>query len=159
MNSRLTSARGAIAGLGLVTIALVGGFEGLRLYSYQDVVGIWTACYGETRNMRAGLRFTKDECDRMFIGSLVEHESGMRACLRAPDAIPDKVYVAFVSLTYNIGVAAFCRSSLARHANDANLRAACDEILKWDRAGGKVVRGLTIRREREHALCKEGIAA
>ncbi len=152
-------ARGAVTGIGLMLVVLVGGFEGLRLYSYQDVVGIWTACYGETKNMRAGLRFTKDECDRMFVGSLVEHEMGMRACLRAPDAVPDKVYVAFVSLTYNIGVAAFCRSTLARYVNANDLSAACDEILKWDRAGGKVVRGLTVRRQKEHVLCKQGISA
>lgn len=154
--SRLRNAKGAIAGAGLLAVALVGSFEGLRLYSYQDVIGVWTGCYGETKGMRPGLRFTKAECDAMFLASLEEHERGMRDCLAAPDALPEKVYVAFLSLTYNIGVAAFCRSTLARLANDNQFVAACNELPRFNRAGGKEVRGLTHRREKERALCLQG---
>jgi lysozyme len=97
--SRLKKGAAATA----LAVALVGGFEGLRLYSYQDVVGVWTACYGETKGMRAGMRFTRAQCDSMLASSLAEHERGMRACLSNPDSLPDKVYVADLSLGYNIG--------------------------------------------------------
>jgi lysozyme len=95
----------------------------------------------------------------MFVSSLEEHERGMRDCLTAPDALPDKVYVSFLSLTYNIGIRGFCRSTLARYANDNQLVAACNELPKFNRAGGKEVRGLTLRRAQERKLCLEGARA
>ena len=47
--------------------------------------------------------------------------------------------------------------TLVRLANAGELRAACDELLKWIRAGGKVVRGLQRRRDASHLLCLEGV--
>jgi lysozyme len=161
MASRLVKGTGigAIAALGLLAIALIGTSEGLRLYAYQDVVGVWTACYGETKGIKRGMKFTGDECDVMFISSLTEHEAGMRACLRQPDAIPDKVYVAALSLAYNIGVGAFCRSSIPRKLDAGDWRAACGALLQFNKAGRPLrpVRGLTKRRERERTFCLEGI--
>lgn len=156
--TRLLGLSGAVSGLGMLAIGFVGNWEGLRLYAYQDVVGVWTACYGETAGIRPGMKFTQDQCDIMLIGSLAEHEAGMRACLTAPDALPEKTYVAFVSATYNIGVAAFCGSSMKRLANAGNLPAACDALLLWVKAGGKVVQGLVNRRKAERALCLDGVA-
>lgn len=140
-----------------VAVALIGGFEGLRLNAYKDVVGVVTACYGETLNIRMGMRFTKPECDAMFANRLAEFETGMRRCLKAPDSIPDKPYVAFLSLSYNIGTGAFCKSSVARLANVGAMRASCDAILKFNRAGGVVWSGLTKRRQAERKLCLEGL--
>ena len=107
--SRLIGAGGAITAIGALTIGVVGQWEGLRLHAYQDVVGVWTACYGETKGIRPGMKFTQGQCDTMFMGSLTEHEAGMRRCLAAPDALPEKTYVSFVSVTYNIGVGGRCR--------------------------------------------------
>jgi lysozyme len=140
-----------------LAVALVGGFEGLRLYSYQDVVGVWTACYGETKGMGPGLRFTKAQCDSKLAESLAEHERGMRSCLTNPDSLPDKVYVADLSLAYNIGAGAFCRSSIARKTNAGDLRGACDAISLYNKAGGRTVLGLTNRRTKERLLCLEGL--
>ena len=148
---------GAITGAGMIAIAVVGNWEGLRLYAYQDVVGVWTACYGETDGIRPGMKFTKDQCDIIFIESLAEHEAGMRGCLKAPDALPEKSYVAFVSATYNIGVGAFCGSSMARKTNAGDIRGACDALMMWVKAGGKVVQGLVNRRTAERKLCLEGL--
>lgn len=159
MSSRLRRGiAGGLTALGMSAIAFVGGWEGLKLRSYKDVVGVWTACYGETKNIGPGMVFTKPECDEMFARRLVEFETRMRACLKAPDAIPDKAYLAFLSLSYNIGSGAFCKSTLAKRANAGDLRAACMEILKWNRAGGIVWKGLTNRRRAENKLCLEGLA-
>ena len=157
--SRLVAgATGAITAIGVATIGVVGPWEGLRLVAYQDVVGVWTACYGETKGIKPGMRFSEEACDVMFIGSLTEHEAGMRQCLKAPDALPDKTYVAFVSVTYNIGTGAFCGSSMARRANAGDLVGACEALTAWNKAGGKVVQGLTNRRIAERKLCLEGLA-
>lgn len=148
---------GAVTAVGMLAIAVIGNYEGLRLYAYQDVVGVWTACYGETKGIHRGMRFTKDQCDVLFIESLTEHEKGMRACLTDPDAIPDKSYVAFLSLAYNIGSGGFCRSSVAHDLNTGNVRKACDDLLKFTKAGGHTVSGLVTRRKQERKLCLEGV--
>lgn len=154
----VTGVTGAITGVGMLTMAVTGGWEGLRLVAYKDIVGVWTACHGETKGIKPGMKFTKAQCDVMFIASLTEHEAGMRRCLKAPDAIPDKSYVAFVSVTYNIGVGGFCGSSMARRVNAGDLRGACEALMMWNKAGGKTVRGLTNRRAAERELCLAGVA-
>ena len=106
---------------GATAISSVGGFEGLRLAAYRDVVGVWTACYGETKGIKKSMRFSKATCDNLLIDRLVEHEEGMRSCIgeAVADRIPEKSYVAFVSLTYNIGVGGFCKSSIPRSSGPA----------------------------------------
>lgn len=151
---RKTRLAGAV---GAAAIALVGSWEGLRLTAYRDVVGVPTVCYGETRGVRLGDRHSKTECDRMLLVSLKRHEAGMRRCLKQPDALPAKTYVAFVSLTYNIGVGAFCRSTAARRLNHGDIRGACDAASWFNKAGGRTLRGLVNRRKAEHSLCLEGL--
>jgi lysozyme len=101
--------------------------------------------------------YTVDECKAMLGDALIEFETGMRKCMIRPDSVPDKPYVAFLSFTYNVGVGAFCKSTLARKVNSGDLRGACNELPKWNRAGGRVIRGLTIRRAEERKLCLEGV--
>ena len=161
MATRLKKTGGALAAItlaGSLAIQTVGGFEGLKLYAYRDVVGIWTACYGETKGIKPGMKFSKADCDNMLIDSLVEHEEGMRRCLNQPDALPIKTYVAGVSLTYNIGIGGFCGSTVARKLNAGDISGACDAFLMWDKAKGKRIKGLTVRREAERELCLKGIA-
>lgn len=137
-------------------VALVGTWEGVRTVAYRDIVGIPTVCFGETRGVKMGDRYTLDECRTMLGDGLVEFEQGMRACLKNPDAIPDKPYVTFLSLSYNIGTRAFCGSTVARRANAGDIRGACDAIPMWNKAGGRVVNGLVNRRAEERQICLEG---
>ena len=166
MRSRLKiagvgSAAAAISLAGVLAIKQVGGFEGLRLAAYRDVVGVWTACYGETKGIKKSMRFSKATCDNLLIDRLVEHEQGMRTCIGEvnADRIPDKSYVAFVSLTYNIGVAGFCSSSVRAAADSGRLRSACDAILRFNKGGKprREIAGLTRRREAEKTLCYQGV--
>lgn len=137
-------------------VALVGAWEGVRTVAYRDIVGIPTVCFGETRGVKMGDRYTLDECKVMLGDGLVEFERGMRACLKNPDAIPDKPYVTFLSLSYNIGTRAFCGSTVARRANAGDIRGACNAIPMWNKAGGRVVKGLVNRRAEERQICLEG---
>lgn len=157
MASKRLKIAGALTGAGMLAVAVVGGFEGLRTNAYRDVIGIPTICFGETRGVKMGDSYTVDECKAMLGDGLAEFETGMRNCLTAPDRIPDKPYVAFLSLSYNIGTGAFCRSTVARKANAGDLRGACDAILAWNKAGGRVIAGLVKRRQKEHAMCLEGV--
>ncbi len=143
--------------IAVAAIALVGAWEGLRTVAYRDVVGVPTVCYGETRGVKMGDRYSKGECDAMLGAGLKDFEKGMRRCLKSPDKIPDKTYVAFLSFSYNVGIGAFCRSTLVRKANSGDLRGACKELLKWVNAGGKRIRGLVNRRKDELRICLSGL--
>lgn len=134
-----------------LAISIVGGFEGLRQTAYRDVVGVATICYGETRGIRMGMTATKAECDAMLLKGLQEFEQGVLACTKA--AMPVRRQVAMVSFAYNVGVGGYCGSSVARLLNAGQPRAACDALLKWNKAGGVVFPGLTRRRQAERELC------
>lgn len=144
----------ALAG---AAIALIGAWEGLRLIAYRDVVGVPTVCYGETHGVKMGDRYTKEECDQMFLVSIQKHETGMRACLKTPDAIPESVYVSMVSLTYNVGIGGFCRSTLKILLDQGRYREACNAATAFNRAGGRVIQGLVNRREDERRRCLAGV--
>ncbi|PZU93108.1 MAG: lysozyme [Chelatococcus sp.] len=134
-----------------LAISVVGGFEGLRQTAYRDVVGVPTICYGETRGVTMGMSATKAECDAMLLKGLQEFEQGVLGCTTVE--MPVKRQVAMVSFAYNVGVGAYCKSSVARLLNGGQTRAACDALLKWNKAGGVVFPGLTRRRQAERELC------
>lgn len=140
--------------LAALCCSLVGGFEGLRTVAYRDPIGIPTACFGETKNIRLGMKFTKAECDGMLIDSLIAHDDGMLRCTKV--ALPDPTHAALLSFTYNVGVGNYCNSTLVKKLNAGDLAGACRELPKWDRAKGVQLPGLTKRREAEANLCLEG---
>lgn len=151
--------KGLIAGsIALTALAtgVISQFEGRELRAYQDIVKVWTICDGETRGVKPGDVATPAECDAMLARNLVKYEAGLDKCLTYP--VPGKTKVAFLSWAYNVGVGAACKSTLVRKANAGDLIGACNELLKWDKAGGRVVNGLTKRRQAERTLCLEGIA-
>lgn len=158
MASRLrTGGIGALTAVGLFAVGTIGTDEGLKLKSYPDVIGVWTVCRGETEGIHKGMTFTKAECDKMFVNRLVQFETRMRSCLKSPDSIPDKPYVAFLSLSYNIGTGGFCSSTVAKKVNAGDIKGACNYLIHYNRAGGVVWRGLTDRRKRERAYCLAGL--
>ncbi|TDR94215.1 lysozyme [Enterovirga rhinocerotis] len=149
---------GALVGaVGALSVATVGGFEGLRTRAYQDQVGVWTLCYGETRGIRKGMTRTKAQCDAMLLKALDEFATSMERCVPSTKTMPAQRYVAHLSLSYNIGQAAYCRSTVARRTNAGNIRGGCDAFLMWDKAGGRRLPGLTRRRQEERAMCLRGL--
>lgn len=139
------------AGWLALAIAVVGAYEGYSATAYPDIVGVPTICYGETKNVKLGQTATKEQCDAQLSARLVEFNQGVESCITRP--LRDNERVAFVSLSYNIGVAAFCKSTVVRRFNAGDKAGACDAILMWNRAGGKVVQGLVNRRQKERELC------
>lgn len=135
-------------------IALVGAWEGKSNDPYKDIVGVWTVCYGETRvQMR---RYTDAECKDMKASALAGFAEPVLK--RNPELRGhDNQLAAAVSLSYNIGSAAYARSTVARRFSEGRWTEACDAFLLWNRAGGKVVRGLDNRRRDERRLCLTGL--
>jgi lysozyme len=133
--------------------SLVVGFEGMRHTVYRDVIGVPTYCVGETKNPERGHVYSTQECMTILEGRLAEFQSGVDKCVHVP--VSDPREAAMVSLAYNIGTGAFCRSSVVRALNEGNVVQACNDFLKFNRAGGVVFPGLTRRREAERKLCLE----
>jgi lysozyme len=154
--SRVKKTAGIVGGVAALAVFFTGAKEGLELKTYRDAVGIPTYCYGETRNARMGQVFTKPQCDMIFIARLDEFGEGIERCAPSIKQAPPKRYVAHLSLAYNIGTGAYCKSSVARLQNAGHDIAACDMFLKWNRAGGMVLRGLTRRRIEERDWCRSG---
>lgn len=145
---------GSAAAIALA-ISFIGGWEGLRTTAYQDIVGVWTVCYGETRGVDPGDSYTVAECDDMLAREILAFEAELDRCLTREAEMPVGMKVALVSWAYNVGTGAACRSTLVRLANAGDFEAACEQLPRWNRAGGRVIRGLTNRRMSERELCLE----
>lgn len=148
---------GSVVALALAATPIVSQWEGLRTQAYQDIVGVWTVCFGETKGVKPGDSYTKAECEAMLDEELREYAVALGKCLKAP--LPEGAAVAFLSWSYNVGSGAACRSTAVRKANAGDLFGACDELLRWNRAGGRVVQGLVNRRKHEHQICTRSLIA
>lgn len=139
-----------------ICIGCIAPAEGLRRVAYSDPVGIPTICFGETRGVKLGDRATTEQCKAM-LADRVERDfiPGVERCITKP--LPDKRKAAFVSFAYNVGVDAFCKSSIARRYNIGDTVGACDSLLLYVKAKGITLPGLVKRREAERALCMEGL--
>ena len=157
--SRMRKVGIAAATAAAITIAvpLVAQFEGLWLTAKPDrlAYNIPTVCYGETEGVKIGDTYTPQECADMLARKLPRYANEINKCIRVE--IPDKTRAALISFSYNVGTAGACRSTAFRRLNAGDIRGACNALMMWNRAGGKVVRGLTNRRAIERKLCLEGI--
>lgn len=156
---RKSTATGAAAVLAAAA-AFVGPWEGERLEAYLDRIAsppVWTVCYGETRGVQAGDRHTAAECQAMLAEALADYRAALIGCIPALPDQPQGVQVALTSWAYNVGAGAACGSTLARHANAGRWADACNQLPRWNRAGGRVVQGLTNRRAAEQRLCLQAL--
>lgn len=146
--------RQAVAALVISATTLVGiaVHEGYVGQTYLDAVGVPTIGFGETKGVKPGQTTTPTRALVQLLKSADEHAKGMTACITVP--LHQHEYDAYLSFTYNVGVGAFCRSTLNKKLNAGDYDGACAELLKWDKAGGKVLPGLTKRRQEEFKQCR-----
>ncbi|HHS9149477.1 TPA: lysozyme [Enterobacter roggenkampii] len=136
-------------------IALIKQFEGCKLTAYQDSVGVWTIGYGWTqpvdgKPIRAGMTIKQETAERLLKTGLVSYESNVSRLVKVD--LTQGQFDALVSFTYNLGARSLSTSTLLRKLNAGDCAGAADEFLRWNKAGGKVLNGLTRRREAERAL-------
>jgi len=145
----------SVAPSGQTTMRAVSGPQYLRVY--LDLVGVPTACDGLTgEGIKLGQHFTEAQCDTMLEARLADTASHVMACtpgLALTMPRRDNVRFAAVSLAHNIGWPTYCRSTMRAQINAGHIRASCTSLTYFDRAGGRVVRGLQSRRQRERAVC------
>ena len=139
-------------------IDLICSFEGLRLKAYDDGVGVWTIGYGTTvidgTKVKKGDTCTLEQARSYMANDLKKFESAVNQ-VKVP--LNQNQYDALVSLAYNIGVGAFLSSTLFKKLNAKDYKGAAEQFDRWNRAGGKVMRGLTNRRAKERKLFEKAL--
>lgn len=160
---RAAAALAALVGGGLAATLLVDirGDEGRVLHSYRDIAGIVTACDGITGpGIRMGQTYTHAQCDEMTAAALLRHAAVVIRCVPALIEVGREQQLrAATRFDYNTGL--FCQGSVARHMKAGRWRQGCDAMLLYNKARVRgvlrVVRGLVLRRERERAVCLQGL--
>ena len=155
------AAVGVVVKVSAAMLLALAAYEGFSPGPYQDVAGVWTNGYGNTHGVTASSPpVTKEQA----LADLSKHvDTFTQAVLKAtaPGPITQGMLDAFVSLTYNIGPAAFASSTAAKDFRQGDYMAACLRILRYDQARvkGKLqpVKGLALRRYGEYNTCLAGV--
>lgn len=141
-----------------LAVAIAAPAEGLRQVAYHDPVGILTVCYGHTGpDVQRGTRYSLAQCKALLDQDMRDALADVERC---HPGLPDNVLAAFGDAVFNVGPRVACDSTASKYLAVGNIPAACDELLKWNKArvGGVLVElpGLTKRRAKERALCLGG---
>lgn len=139
-----------------IAFQLIAKWEGKRNDSYKDIVGVWTICYGHTRTAGPGQRKTDAECKALLIEEIEEYRDRWLAYVddkAKRDWLPATRKAAYTSLAFNVGWHGAGKSTATRRLNAGDITGGCEAISWWNKAGGRVVRGLVRRRTEEVTLC------
>jgi lysozyme len=135
---------------------LIKSFEGCKLKAYQCSAMKWTIGYGNTffedgTPVVAGNAISQEKAEQLF--EIIASDFSAKVVKLVPSHITPNQFGALVSFAYNCGIANLQKSTLLKKVianhNDQSIKA---EFLKWNKAGGKVLAGLTRRREAESNL-------
>ena len=134
-------------------VELLEHFEGFSEIAYLDTMAkpnVWTIGHGLTRGVKEGDRITYEESVKRKLVEMNRHWNPLTSHIKVP--INQDMCNAITAWAYNVGVGAARSSTLLRKLNQKDYDGAADELLRWNRAGGKVWRGLTRRRNAERNM-------
>lgn len=139
-------------------IDLIKRWEGCRLTAYPDPATKgepYTIGYGHTSlagppKVERGMKITQVQANEILVADLVKFEAAVsKALTRNPN---ENQFSAMVSLCFNIGPGNFGKSSVVRRFNAGDAAGAANAFRLWNKAAGKVMKGLVSRRESEREL-------
>lgn len=145
--------------LGAAGTALIKQFEGCELTAYRDGGGVLTIGYGHTGpDVFEGRIITQHEAECLFDEDVAKFVDGVNRLVTVP--VNQNEFDALVSFAFNVGLdidadtkaEGLGDSTLLRKLNDSDYDGAAAEFVKWNKDNGKVVAGLTRRREYERTL-------
>jgi lysozyme len=137
----------------LVSIAMDEGYSSKAIIPVPGDVP--TIGFGTTGGVKKGDEITPERALMRLLADADKFSQGVKQCVNVP--LYAYEFDAYVSLSYNIGISAFCSSTLVKQLNLYNYEGACKEILRWDKFKGAPLKGLTNRRQREYALCMNNV--
>lgn len=138
-----------------IGLKLIAQFEGCYLQAYLCPANVWTIGIGTTIypngvKVKKGDKCTLEQAHEYLAHDMIEFEKTVNDSVKVP--LSQNQFDALVSLTYNIGSAAFKNSTLLKKLNAKDFTGAADQFPVWNKGGGKVLKGLVRRREAERAL-------
>lgn len=135
-------------------VGSIAGYEGYSPVAYRDAVGVPTAGFGTTRDVKMGQQTDPVRAVQRLAADVTDTARQVSACI-GDVPLAQHEFDAFVSMAYNVGANAFCKSTLVKklHSTPPDYAAACREILRWNYAGGQQLPGLTRRRADEYRRC------
>ena len=131
-------------------IDLIKHFEGCELNAYKCPAGVWTIGYGHIKGVQEGDVITEQQADEMLVEELNEYENYINTLVTVP--LNQNQYDALVSWVYNLGSSNLNSSTLLKVLNSGDYAGVPEQIMRWNKAGGKVLEGLTRRRQSEADL-------
>lgn len=135
-------------------IDLIKSFEGCRLDAYNDVAGKLTIGWGHLvlrgEGYHLGDTITQEQADGIFIRDLEPAAQAVENAVTVD--LNDNQFSALISFAFDLGGGALRSSTLLRELNAGNYDSAADQFLRWNKAGGREVAGLTRRRNAERDL-------
>ena len=137
-------------------LVLIKSFEGFSARPYLCPAGIPTIGYGATyypdgrRVTMQNKPVSEVDATDMLRSMLTRYEAGVSRYVQVP--LTQGQFDALVSFAYNVGLSALKNSTLLRVLNARDYAGAAAQFARWNRAGGKVLPGLTRRREAERVM-------
>lgn len=133
-----------------VGLDLIKSHEGFRSDAYLCPAGVWTIGYGHTGDVEEGQSVTEEEAEELLLQDVAFAEDAVNSLVEVE--LSQQMFDALVCFIYNVGVGAFEQSTLLRFLNQGQMEEAAEQFLRWNKAGGKELTGLTRRREAERDL-------
>lgn len=131
---------------------LLKQFEGCKLKAYKCPAGIWTIGFGSTRGVKEGDVITQEQADALLLEEAQEYlDEALRLSPRLRSATPGQ-QAAIASFVYNCGAGNYKKSTLKRNVDAGDFNEAKHSIKMWNKANGKVLKGLVTRRQAEADL-------
>jgi lysozyme len=143
-----------VTALSLSAAALVGlvAHEG---YSDRPIIpvpgDVLTIGFGTTEGVKATDKTTPVKALQRAMADIQKFEGALKQCVKVP--LYQHEYDTYINFSYNIGSNAFCNSTLVKKLNTQDYEGACKELLRWNRVKGRVVDGLSNRRQKEYKQC------
>ena len=132
-------------------LQLTERFEGVRLTSYYDAVGVLTIGYGHTGpDVHPGMVITQGQAQAFLQRDVQTADQAVNEYVRV--SLTQNEFDALVDFTFNAGVGNFKSSTLLKDLNLGNYAAAAAQFSVWVMAGGRPLQDLTERRQAEHDL-------
>lgn len=135
-------------------LELIKFYEGLELEAYKCAAGVWTIGYGWTHDVKEGDTITEERAEELLREGIVQYENAVDDLVNVP--LEQHQFDALVSWVYNLGRANLASSTLLKKVNAQEYAEVPEQIKRWNKAGGKVLEGLTKRRESEAKLWSTG---
>lgn len=131
-------------------IDLIKKFEGCRLDAYKCPAGVWTIGYGHTAGITAGQKISQAQAEAYLRADLEKYEKKVEKYTHRYRWTQNE-FDAMVSFAYNLGSIDKLTVNGTRTKN-----VIAEKIILYNKAGGKVLAGLTKRRQAERELFLDG---